>query len=470
MDEAKLREAVDYGTANSGFAVRVYRDGCLVAEDRLSPRAASLQFESWSLAKSVTALVFGRAMTQGLVHADDRVGGLIPEADAMHGQITLEQLLTMTSGLQWNGLRDYNIFMRDRLRDALTGRLASRRAPTTSTPRAARRCWPSPCSAPSGRTSRPTRSASSSARSASPQAAGSGSATRSATRRASSALNMRADDFGRFGDLMRRGGRWKGRQVLSESFIDQAVTPSRTNGCYGWLIWLNRSKPCVGPRVSGRPVSGSRDFPTLPPDLYRFSGLFGQVVSVFPSQDIVVVRTGQESTPAFSGGSSWEKGLYERVLGSVTDQRIPRPADANDPDPETPDADRGFQTAVFNPGEYFPGIVQPPLPPAAPRRARAMQLFLLRPRATAAGLVRVRLTCPARWPGGPARRCRAGRSLRARPRDATTTSLRADPWPPASVSPAAGGGPCAGAARSPSSSTPTTPTPSAGPPPTTSSA
>ena len=34
-----------------------------------------------------------------------------------------------------------------------------------------------------------------------------------------------------------------------------------------------------------------------------------------------------------------------------------------------------------------------------------MQLFLLRPRATAAGLVRVRLTCPARWPGGPARRC-----------------------------------------------------------------
>ena len=26
----------------------------------------------------------------------------------------------MTSGLQWNGVRDYNIFMRDRLRDGLT--------------------------------------------------------------------------------------------------------------------------------------------------------------------------------------------------------------------------------------------------------------------------------------------------------------------------------------------------------------
>ena len=82
----------------------------------------------------------------------------------------------------------------------------------------------------------------------------------------------------------------------------------------------------------------------------------------------MVVRTGQESSPALSGGSSWEQGLYERVLGSITDQRIPRQPDSNDPDPETPDADRGFQTAVFNPGQFLPGIAQPR---AAARRAPA---------------------------------------------------------------------------------------------------
>ena len=42
----------------------------------------------------------------------------------------MRDLLTMTSGLRWNGFRDYNIFtMPDRVRDALT--LGSDHAPGT---------------------------------------------------------------------------------------------------------------------------------------------------------------------------------------------------------------------------------------------------------------------------------------------------------------------------------------------------
>ena len=26
-------------------------------------------------------------------------------------------------------------------------------------------------------------------------------------------------------------------------------------GCYGWLIWLNAGKPCIGPTVTERPLS-----------------------------------------------------------------------------------------------------------------------------------------------------------------------------------------------------------------------
>src|SRR3712207_4317276 len=60
-------------------------------------------------------------MTLGLISPDDVVGSLVPEADAAHGKITMRDLLTMTSGLRWNGLRDYNVFtMPDRIRDALT--------------------------------------------------------------------------------------------------------------------------------------------------------------------------------------------------------------------------------------------------------------------------------------------------------------------------------------------------------------
>src|SRR3954469_25565026 len=52
MDAAKLQDAMDYGTSNLGFAVRVYRDGCLVAEDRAAAVNRDQQFESWSMAKS----------------------------------------------------------------------------------------------------------------------------------------------------------------------------------------------------------------------------------------------------------------------------------------------------------------------------------------------------------------------------------------------------------------------------------
>ena len=82
MDAAKLQDAMDYGTSNLGFAVRVYRRGCLVAEDRAAPRNRDEKFESWSMAKSVTALMFGRAMQLGLISPDDPVGSLVPEADA----------------------------------------------------------------------------------------------------------------------------------------------------------------------------------------------------------------------------------------------------------------------------------------------------------------------------------------------------------------------------------------------------
>jgi CubicO group peptidase (beta-lactamase class C family) len=107
MDAAKLQDAMDYGTSQSSYAVRVYRHGCLVAEDRLASRNRTEKYESWSMAKSITSLVFGRAMQLGHVSPDDAVGSLVPEADGPHGAITLRDLLTMTSGLRWNGFRDY---------------------------------------------------------------------------------------------------------------------------------------------------------------------------------------------------------------------------------------------------------------------------------------------------------------------------------------------------------------------------
>ena len=162
MDAAKLQDAIDYGTTQASFAIRVYRHGCLVGEDRLRRPEPQLAVESWSMAKSVTSMMFGRAMTLGLISPDDPVGSLVPEADKAHGEITMHDLLTMTSGLEWNGLRDYNIFtMPDRVHDALTleRRQAARHVLRVRAEpgRAARRGH---SAAPPARTSRPSSSAS----------------------------------------------------------------------------------------------------------------------------------------------------------------------------------------------------------------------------------------------------------------------------------------------------------------------
>ena len=127
------------------------------------------------------------------------------------------------------------------------------------------------------------------------------------------------------GELMRRGGVWKGKRLLSKTYMRDSITPTKTNGCYGYLIWLNRDAPCVGPTITERPVDDQREFPDLPEDMYRFSGLFGQLVTVFPSQGIVVARNGQDKGLLPTGGSSWEHTLYRKVLAAVTDQKIPPP-------------------------------------------------------------------------------------------------------------------------------------------------
>ena len=165
---------------------------------------------------------------------------------------------------------------------------------------------------------------------------------------------MRPDDFGRLGELMRRDGVWRGQRLLSAALHERGGPPSETNGCYGWLIWLNAGAPCIGPTIAERPVDDNREWPDLPADLYRFSGLFGQLVTVFPSQDIVMVRTGQDPGLAPTGGPGWEHELYVRLLGAITDQKVEPAGDAKAA-ADKPNADYGFQTSLREPDQYSQG-------------------------------------------------------------------------------------------------------------------
>ncbi len=398
FDAAKLQDAIDYGTSANGFSIRVYRNGCLVGVDRAYALNRDNRFESWSLAKSIVSLVFGRAMTLGLISPDDPVGALLPEADKPHGAITMRDLLTMTSGLRWNGFRDYDIAMPDRLRDALTVGIAhppgtwfeySQSGPALlaeAIQRAVGEDFQSFAQrelfGPIGITP------------------GTWHWARDSKGHTQGffGLNMRTDDFARLGELMRRGGVWGGRRLLARSYVRDAITPSKTNGCYGWLIWVNAARPCIGPTISERPVRDRRYLPEMPTDTYHYEGLFGQIVTVMPSLGIVVARNGQDSNAGLTGGTNAEQSLYLKVLKALTDGSAPKLDDGStvpgDAGQENPDA--GFQHAFTEPQEYTAPWLPQALPPAGPRRARALRLRLAHNRAGRGGKLAVRVTCPAR--------------------------------------------------------------------------
>jgi CubicO group peptidase (beta-lactamase class C family) len=109
----------------------------------------------------------------------------------------------------------------------------------------------------------------------------------------SSQVYTNARDLGRFGLLYLNRGKWKGEQLLSESWVDFVRTPApatRDRGReYGGHFWL---------------VPDSRT--DLPQDAYSTNGARGQFTVIVPSYDLVVVRRGLDFRTGGRGLSQWD--------------------------------------------------------------------------------------------------------------------------------------------------------------------
>ncbi|MEI6761410.1 MAG: serine hydrolase, partial [Betaproteobacteria bacterium] len=78
----------------------IARQGQVWAEHYRFGRDASMRLTSWSMAKSVTSLLVGIALDQGLIRSlDDLPQDYVPELQGtLHGQVPLRHLLNMSSG------------------------------------------------------------------------------------------------------------------------------------------------------------------------------------------------------------------------------------------------------------------------------------------------------------------------------------------------------------------------------------
>jgi hypothetical protein len=118
----------------------------------------------------------------------------------------------------------------------------------------------------------------------------------------SSYMYASARDWARLGQLCLQDGVWQGRRLLPEGWIGYSTTPTPNNPLrnYGAHFWLN-----ADPEDSRQ----QRTWPTLPSDTYSMNGFQGQRVIIVPSEDLVVVRLG------FSGGP--DRGIEALVAGLI---------------------------------------------------------------------------------------------------------------------------------------------------------
>lgn len=87
---------------------------------------------------------------------------------------------------------------------------------------------------------------------------------------------INTEDHARFGLLFLRDGKWKDQQLISQSWISEATTPSPANPSYGYMWWL-------------RSQSEDERMPNLSANAYYAAGFGGNYIIVEPDYNMVIV-------------------------------------------------------------------------------------------------------------------------------------------------------------------------------------
>jgi CubicO group peptidase (beta-lactamase class C family) len=106
-----------------------------------------------------------------------------------------------------------------------------------------------------------------------------------------------AYDMARFGYLTLRHGRWKDRQVLSDRWVDWALTPTPVEPGYGFMNWFNNRD--------------RKRFPSAPASAFAHIGNGTNVIYVDPDHDLVAVVRWIDNKSV--------DGFVQRLLGALRD-------------------------------------------------------------------------------------------------------------------------------------------------------
>jgi CubicO group peptidase (beta-lactamase class C family) len=367
LDEAKLEAALAWARPRNSQEIAVYRHGCLVAERRWFSEGE--RYQSYSMAKSVTAMAVGRAMTLGLLDLNDEIGEYVAAADAKHARITVKDLLTMTSGLHWNFFRDYNVFTpRDRVEDALTLPFDHKPGTFFEYAQSAITLLAFVVGKAVGEDFQEFIQRELFGPIGINRDEWNWERDAEGNTQAFYGLHMTVDDFARLGYLMLHEGVWDGKRLIASKWVDDAVSPSPRNPGYGFLFWLNGGPKVINPTVYSRDVKKGQAIPSAPKDMYFMAGLHEQRVYVIPSLDLMIVRVGgsgnrepdTRATIFTSRSGEFEHEWFRQLMAAVKDAKIkdPGPYEYSDPVPPL-DPNYGILKSATEPEHLMAGAGGP---------------------------------------------------------------------------------------------------------------
>jgi CubicO group peptidase (beta-lactamase class C family) len=320
----KLALDVDaYMAGQRSAALIVLQDGKVRLERYGLGFGRGGRWTSFSVAKSVTSTLVGAAIRDGFIHGmDDKVSQYIPQMKgSAYDDVSIRELLTMTSGVQWN--EDYDDPKSDVARfnnhqpepgvDALVSymRRLPRAAPpgtrwhystgetnlvgilvsqATKQPLAtylSKKIW-----VPAGMEQQATWILSRSGQEIS------GCCLQAATR-----------DFARFGQFILEGARIDGHSVVPDGWLDDATTTrvgigERDRG-YGYFWWTY--------------ADGS----------YAARGIFGQGIFTDPKRKLVIASSADWPKATDGDASRAREAFYRAVQQAVDDEAAATPAPAS---------------------------------------------------------------------------------------------------------------------------------------------
>ena len=293
-------QSAAYAEELDSFALIVAKDGAVVAEHYWQGFGPDSRFSTASMHKPVLALAFGAAVSRGLIGLSDPVAEYLPAwRGDPRGDITLQQLLSMASGLASPPLsRDpASAGMAMMFGDDVTAAALSLDAAEAPGQTFAYANANSQLAGAALAAAVPGRYAEWLSQTIW-KPIGAADAALWLDRPDGSphyfcCLQARARDWLRVGELIRQDGRFGGRQVVPAHWIERMTAPSELNPNFGLQIW--RGSPYAPQRrySAASPVTIPASEPFAADDVVFIDGFGGQRVYIVPSLALTVVRIGK---------------------------------------------------------------------------------------------------------------------------------------------------------------------------------